>query len=99
MDCSYRLAAPAFICMGLASASGCATTAELEALRAEVEEARSTAANVAADNEKMRYEISALRAEVDSTTALSSRQGSSSGSSNPKKGDKWRKLEVSDSGP
>jgi hypothetical protein len=94
-----RLTTPAFLCASLAGLSGCATTAELEALRTEVDDAHVAVATVAAENQKMRNEISVLRSEIDSRRALSSRRDDDSGASGSYSGYKWRKLHALDFGP
>jgi len=57
-----KLTARGLLLISLAGFAGCATTAEMESLRAEVARANATAASAAADAARTRRELAALKA-------------------------------------
>lgn len=69
MHAICKLTAPGLVCVSLVGMGGCATTAELESLRAEIAKANSIAARAAVNAEKARSELAELKA-VTATAVL-----------------------------
>jgi hypothetical protein len=73
---AYKQTAQILLCFSLASLIGCATTSELEELRAEVAKANAIAVRATADLAKTQKELASLKAvtAVVESSAISSMQ-------------------------
>lgn len=92
MHISCKLTAPKLLCISLASLGGCATTTQLEQLRAELASASDSCTRTAADIATMQRDMVKLEAEIaaaEASSAASMEKTLASDSSGRPNGYKW----------
>ena len=91
MRVNCKMTSLKLVCVGLSGLTGCATTAELEYLRAEVARANATAVSAAADIAKAQTEMAELKAARDDVEppAECARPGGDLPESSARPGYKW----------
>ncbi len=88
-----KLTAPGLVWASLVGLSGCATTAELKELRAEVEQANATATRAEAEVDGLQRELAALKRETESLQAASRPSQQTSPHPDNGSGNKWGRTQ------
>lgn len=93
MRSAYRLTTRAVALAGLAWVSGCASTAQVESLRAELAQVNATAARAALDAARAKRELAELKEALASAEAAARQTGAAADTGTLRSGYKWGELE------
>lgn len=89
---TFKLTVPGLVYASVVGLTGCASSSELESLRAEVAKANATAVRAEAEASRTRRELAALKAAAESPRAPSMPKTTSVAPSTKPSGYKWGKL-------